>query len=259
MYYIIPNNKNLNIINENLILPLKDFSIGFDVYFTINEINEISKNKNVSVIINKFLHKKDIDVIKSYIDSLNNIKYFFIEDLGLINLIDKEKIVIYQNHIINNYDSINYFYTLNLKNIVVSNELTKEELIEIINKTQSNLFYFLIARNALMYSKRHLISSYYEYKGIKGSNILNIKESISKKELIIKEEKDGTIIFDKNIFSAFSYKKELDKMNFIINLSNMNKEESEEILKNYKSDSINLSTENYFFLNKIGYKVGEEK
>ena len=66
MYYIIPNNKNLNIINENLILPLKDFSIGFDVYFTTNEINEISKNKSVSVIINKFLHKKDIDVIKSY-------------------------------------------------------------------------------------------------------------------------------------------------------------------------------------------------
>ena len=31
-FYVIPNNKD--VIFNNLILPLKDYSIGFDVYYT---------------------------------------------------------------------------------------------------------------------------------------------------------------------------------------------------------------------------------
>ena len=62
------------------------------------------------------------------------------------------------SHIINNYSSINYFNELGLSNVVVNNELTKEELIEIRNNTNSNLFYFLINRNTLMYSKRPLLN-----------------------------------------------------------------------------------------------------
>ena len=60
---MIPNIKKLDKFNEELILPLKNFSIGFDVYFTKEEIIEISKKRKVSVIINKFLHKNDIDSI----------------------------------------------------------------------------------------------------------------------------------------------------------------------------------------------------
>ena len=226
MFYMIPNSKDISKFNEELILPLEGYSIGFDIYFSALEIEEISKTRKVNVIINKFFHKKDIDSIDSVLEKLEHVNYFFIEDLGLINKIDKEKIVLSQNHIITNYDSINYFKEIGIKNVVVCNELTKEELISIREKTSSNLFYFFIARNNLMYSKRHLLSSFYEYKSSFGEKTRVIKEKVSGKELIIKEENDGTLIFDKNIFSANLYMKELSGYNFIINFSNMNIDET---------------------------------
>ncbi len=260
-YFIIPNDKNLNIYEDNLIIPLDNFSIGFDTYFTIEEIESISKEKEVSIVINKFLHKKDLEKINKIKDKLNNIKYIFIEDLSLINLLNKEKIVLSSSHIITNYESINYFYDLGIKNIVVSNELTKEELLEIKEKTKSNIFYVLIGRNTLMYSKRKLLSSYYEHKSVLGPLLKEIEESVSKKHLIIKEENSGTCIFDKNIFSANYMMSEINTFNFIINLNNMTNEEKEIILKHYKEENLSdyINVENYFTKNKIIYKVGGDK
>ena len=100
-FYIIPNNKD--ILLNNLILPLEDYSIGFDVYYKVEEINKLSEKYNISVIINKFMHKTDIENIGGILNKLINIKYFFIEDLGLTYFIPKEKVVISQNHIINNF------------------------------------------------------------------------------------------------------------------------------------------------------------
>lgn len=261
-FYMIPNIKELDKFNEELILPLKNFSIGFDVYFTKEEIIEISKKRKVSVIINKFLHKNDIDSIKKIIEELPRVELFFIEDLGLTNLIDKRCIVINQNHIINNYKSINYFKDLDLKQVVVSNELTIEELIKIKENTTSELFYFLINRNMLMYSKRKLISSYYDYKNIiSEEKTKEIIENVSKKSLIIKEESDGTLIFDKNIFSSNEFINELKNFNFIINFSNMNEFETNIILEHYKDVNLKdyIEIDNYFSKNKIGYKVGDIK
>ena len=74
-FYVIPNNKM--ILNYNLILPLESYSIGFDVYYSVSEINNLATTHNVSVIINKFLHKSDIDNIMNVIKALKNVKYYF--------------------------------------------------------------------------------------------------------------------------------------------------------------------------------------
>jgi len=200
-FYIIPNTKELNKYDEELILPLKDFSVGFDVYFTSEEIECIAKTREINVIINSFLHKEKIEKITNEINKMNHVKLFFVEDLGLLNIIERSRIVVNQNHIINNYRSINYFKELNINNVVVSNELTIEELKTIKDNTDSNLFYFLINRNMLMYSKRKLVSSFYLHKNdTMKSKTQTIVEKVSKKPLIIKEENGVTSIFDKNMF-----------------------------------------------------------
>lgn len=261
-YYMIPNTKEIENFTEELILSLENYSIGFDVYFTSEEIEKISKYREVNVIINAFLHKNEINEIKKEIEKMPSVKYFFIEDLGLTNIIDKKRIVINQNHIINNYKSINYFKELNLENVVVSNELTIEELKEIKEKTTSNLFYYLINRNMLMYSKRKLLSSYYTYKNINTEEkTQEIIENVSRKPLIIKEEIKGTTIYDKKIFSTNENIDDLKGYNFIINFSNINKEETNIILEHYKDKNLKdyIEIDNYFSKNKIGYKVGDIK
>lgn len=256
-FYIIPNNKD--ILLDNLILPLEDYSIGFDVYYKVEEINKLSEKYNISVIINKFMHKTDIENIGGILNKLINIKYFFIEDLGLTYFIPKEKVVISQNHIINNYDSINYFKELGFTSVLINNDLTIEEIKEIISNTSSNLFMYFISKNNLMYSKRHLISAFSDYKNNVLDNKKEISEKVSNYKLLIKEEECGTCIFNSKIFSANKYLDDLTSINKIINLSNINKEETNIILNNFKSKELNklLEVDNYFLENKIAYKVGD--
>lgn len=260
-FYVIPNNKD--VVFNNLILPLKDYSIGFDVYYTVSEINSLSRKLNISVIINKFLHKEDIKNIINIINELeiDNIKYIFVEDLGLVSLLDNNKVVVSQNHIINNYDSINYFKSLGYSNILVNNDLTINELKEIISKTSSNLFMYFISKNNLMYSKRRLLTAFSNYKNSDISKKEVITEKVSNHKLIIKEEKCGTCIFNKRIFAGNKYISELSSVNKIVNLSNMDEFETKTILK--YMDKVNLSDyieiDNYFLDNVIPYKVGDIK
>lgn len=260
-FYVIPNNKD--VVFNNLILPLKDYSIGFDVYYTVSEINSLSRKLNISVIINKFLHKEDIKNIINIINELeiDNIKYIFVEDLGLVSLLDNNKVVVSQNHIINNYDSINYFKSLGYSNILVNNDLTINEIKEIISKTSSNLFMYFISKNNLMYSKRRLLTAFSNYKNSDISKKEVITEKVSNHKLIIKEEKCGTCIFNKRIFAGNKYMSELSSVNKIVNLSNMDEFETKTILK--YMDKVNLSDyieiDDYFLDNVIPYKVGDIK
>lgn len=260
-FYVIPNNKD--VVFNNLILPLKDYSIGFDVYYTVSEINSLSRKLNISVIINKFLHKEDIKNIINIINELeiDNIKYIFVEDLGLVSLLDNDKVVVSQNHIINNYDSINYFKSLGYSNILVNNDLTINELKEIISNTSSNLFMYFISKNNLMYSKRRLLTAFSNYKNSDISKKEVITEKVSNHKLIIKEEKCGTCIFNKRIFAGNKYISELSSVNKIVNLSNMDEFETKIILK--YMDKVNLSDyieiDDYFLDNVIPYKVGDIK
>lgn len=261
-YLLVPNDKDIDKFTKynfnGYILPLENFSVGFDTYFSVDEINELSSRYNIYITINKFLHKSDIENIKKVILKLEHIKGYFIEDLGLANVIQKDKIIINQSHIITNIDSVNYFYELGMKSIVISNELTIEEIKEILNNTKSNCYYNLVGRNVLMYSRRKLLSSFFEnYKIKKLKNSYLITEKVTHKEMIIKEEETCSLIFDKNIFSANKYLDELNNCEgVIININNMSIDEVNIVLSNYKcKDLENLDTDNYFTENKIGYKV----
>ena len=260
---IIPNDSNLESYKcKSFILPLKGYSIGFDIYFDIDEINKFSSFYNVSVIINKFLHKDDLNNIKKELLKFNdNIKYFFIEDFSLVNYLPKEKIVLYPNHIISNYYSVNYLKELGFNNVTISNELTIDELKEINKNTNSNLFYTYLSKNNLMYSRRNLLTNYYENYDIDGDNNLLVNESVSNHELLIKEEDDGTLIFNNKIFCASKYLDDLDNYNLIINLSNIDNDTKKIIVDNLDNkDLYNLIDSDFYFLeNKIAYKVGDLK
>lgn len=262
-YFIIPNDKKMNEYNnDSFILPLKDFSVGFDVYFDIDEINKLSSIYNVSVIINRFIHEKDLDIVKKELLKLNNVELFFVEDFSLMNYISKEKLVLYPNHIISNYYSVNYLKELGFNNLVVSNELTIDELIEINENSDSNLFYTLISKNNLMYSKRELLTNYYDnYNIYDRNNKIIVNEEVSNHELIIKEEEKATTIFNNKIFCANKYLDKLKGYNFIVNLSNIDNESKKIIINNLNnSDLYNLIKSDYYFLeNKIVYKVGDLK
>lgn len=263
-FIIIPKQKELELYEKynfnTFILPLKDYSIGFDIYYDIDEINEYSNKYNVYVIMNKFLHMDIYKFKKIYKKFNNNIK-FIVEDIGLSQIIDKDRIVLYENHIISNYIAINYLKDIGYNNIVINNDLTITEIKEILNKTNSNLFYFYVSKNHLMYSRRNLVTNYNKNYNLKDVTTYKIIEEVSKKELDLYEEKDGTVVTFDKIYCASKYLNDLSNMKLIINLSKIDDISEKMILENYDNESLcNLIDSDYYFLeNDIKYKVGDIK
>lgn len=263
-FLIIPNDDKINEYKSNsFIFPLKDFSVGFEKYFTYQQINEYSNNYETSVIINKFLHKKELNEIKNILNKFNdNIKYYFIEDFALANLLPKDKVGLFPNHIISNYEAINYLNELGYKNLVVSNELTINELTKIKNNTLSSLFYMYVNKNNIMYSKRELLTNYYDHYGIKKRDkVLNLSEFVSKHNLLFYEEDKSTTVFNSKIFCASKYKNKFNGYNLIINFNNIDKYTKEKILENMcEEDLYKMIDSDFTFLEEpIMYKVGDLK
>ena len=264
-FIILPNNKDLSLYKEyninSLILPLEDYSIGFNVYFNIDEINEISKSFKVYVIVNKFLHMSIYDFKELY-PKFNKDIMFIVEDIGLINIIPKNRVILYENHILSNNTAINYLYSLDIKNVVINNDLTIDELKSIQHNCKSNMFYFYVSKNMLMYSRRKLVSNFNKYFDINEEvNSYLLNEKVSNKILEINEEKDGSIVRYNKIFCASKYLKDLNKLNLIVDLTNINEVSTKMILENINEENLyNLIDSDYYFLeNPIKYKVGDLK
>lgn len=90
---IEPSNKNklyLDIV-DGVILPLDDLAVESNIYFTLEEIEKISKNYNdreIFVKINKNLMNDDIDKVKDALIKLDNLKVkgIFFYDLAILQL-----------------------------------------------------------------------------------------------------------------------------------------------------------------------------
>ena len=264
-FIILPNTKDLKVYEEynfnSFVLPLKDYSIGFNVYYTIEEINDISTKHNVYVIINKFLHMSIYD-FKSIFKSFNDNIMFIVEDIGLTNIIPKNRLILYENHILSNKSAINYLGSLNISNVVINNDLTINELKCIQSECKSNMFYFYIAKNMLMYSRRALVSNFnknFEINDEINNYLLN--EHVSKKVLEINEEDSGSIVRYNKIFCASKYLDDLKGFNLIIDLTNINEVSTKMILENINEKNLcNLIDSDYYFLeNDVKYKVGDLK
>lgn len=262
-YLIIPNKKELDLYTKynfnTFILPLDGYSIGFNVYYDIEEINKLSLEHNIYVIMNKFLHRNIEDFRKIYKEFNKNIK-FIVEDIGLTDIIDKERLVLYENHILSNYKAINFLDSIGIKNVVINNDLTIRKLLEIQEKTSSNLYYFYVGKNSLMYSRRNLVSNYNKYYNLDNTKEYKLVEKVSGKVLDIFEENDGSVVYFDKIFCASKYIDKLN-MNLIINFTNIDSVSEKLILEDYRNTNLcNLIDSDYYFLeNDIKYKVGDIK
>ena len=186
------------------LFPLQDYCVGYPYEFNIEEINKL-KNIHKYVLINRLLDCHDIDNLKEILPKLN-IQGLIFEDIGIFNLAKKlnlnYELIHFPNHFNTNYESINTFLDRGLTSVVVSNELTKEELKEITKKSIKPLILHAFGYNQAMYSRRLLLDNYAKYYNIPKTNPLIINEDISKHEFLVYENKYGTILYDNNLFNG---------------------------------------------------------
>ncbi len=190
------------------ILPVQDYSINFPNTFTFDEINEIKAiGPDVFLVMNKSIYNEEIKVLTKVLKQIEalNIKGIIFYDIAFIQLKAelnlKTDLVWAQEHLVTNYETINYWYDKGAKYAYLSSELTKDEIITIKKHSKAKLFINVFGYIPMFTSKRHLVKNYLDY--------FNLDQKGLKKH-IYKEGKTYPIIDDNHGTTVFS--------NYILNI-----------------------------------------
>ena len=217
---VIRDNNYLEYLDNGLdgvILPLENFSVDYFKYYSISDIKECRKStdKLLYVVINKMIFNNELDDLLNILKELENIKVdsVFFYDLAVLSLVKENNLnlnLIYNGtHMVTNSDTINLYYDLGVKGVYLSNEITKDEVLNIRSNTKSDLFILLLGNPVVAMSRRNLLTSYFVNKNKSKSEIITIKEPKSGQEFLVKEDNNGTTFFYNKRLNLSNVYKEL--------------------------------------------------
>ena len=217
---VIRDNNYLEYLDNGLdgiVLPLENFSVDYFKYYSISDIKECRKStdKLLYVVINKMIFNNELDNLLRVLKELESIKIdgVFFYDLAVLNLVKENKIninLLYNGtHMVTNSDTINLYYDLGVKGAYLSNEITKDEVLNIRHNTKSDLFILLLGNPVVAMSRRNLLTSYFANKNKSKSEIITIKEPKSGQEFLVKEDSNGTTFFYNKRLNLSNVYKEL--------------------------------------------------
>ncbi len=253
---------DLNI--DGFVIGLKNFSYGFNDYFKTSEIANIDTSKDVFVSINKLIHNNELDALEEDLKALKglNIAGIIFEDLAVVSLSKKLDLNIDlvwgSSHLVNNVYTMNYWNDLGVTTSLLSNELTLEEIKEIINNSKGKVMMQVFGYNNISYSYRHLLNNYYNCIGKKkATNKHFLKENKSADLYPIIENEMGTFIYSSKPINAINEVKELKLDYLILNNYMIDDNKFIKIVNNYLSDKVEdlIETDKGFLYQKTCYRV----
>ena len=214
-----PCSKSINYIKkvDGLILAIEDYSVESTCFFSLNEIVEVKKNNTCSVFVkmNKNLFNEDISVVKDILIKLdeNGIDGVFFYDLAILEL-KKElnldlDLIWNQTHMVNNYMTCDYYFNKGIKYALLGKEITLDEIKEIINNSKITSMVEVVSLPSVAFSKRKLVTNYYNDLGEKEARELVVQEKITKDFYNVVEDNNGTSFYLNKITNGTSIIKDL--------------------------------------------------
>ena len=244
---------NISILNDlreyhdiRLVYPLKSFCVGYDVEFDIEQIDDF-------VLVNRILDDSDLDKLEDVL-KLSHINGIVFDDLGIIDIVKDLNItkILLLDHLATNTVSINYYLDY-VDSVVVSNDLTEEEIREIVNSSKKTLVVNVFGLKTLMYSRRKLLTNYQVFHNLDNEN--NITASIDDKKFRIVENEYGTKFYANNYYNATSLLDLDNVLYFWYDPIFLDNEKIKSVVLNNNLDGINVDP---LFLDKATvYKVGD--
>ena len=232
---------------KKFVYPLSFFCVGVPKTFDIKDISE----DDAYIFVNRVLNCEDIDRLDEVLHNLpSNIKGIIFDDIGIIEIIkdlDIEKIL-YNSHFCTNYNSINEYFNF-VDEVIVSTDITEEEIDEIIAKTNKKVSLFAFGLVPSMYSRRSLL---YNYSKQFNQNYESKKDlNINDKKFIAIENDFGTMIYHYPYFNGSRLlNKDVKYLFYYPVLLN-----DEDVLNVAQNDFNNINTDEGFLDIKTIYKV----
>ena len=268
---IIPSSKEQFKLNcDGIIIGIKNLSTNLPAYFDLEDLKDI--NKEIFVCLNKNMHNEDIKLLEETLIKLKdyNIKGVIFYDLAVPNLAKKLNLnydlVWGQEHMTNNYYTINFWYEHNIKYTWVSNDITLREMNEIKQNTKAKLFVTLFGYLPMFTSQRHLVKNYLKTFSLKDNSKINyiVKEgktypltddliTVTYTDFILDGLKEKTLLnYDYIILNSFLVP--FDKFEKVVKIFNeVNKTNIDELQEQLNNMFDNLGKG--FFYNETVYKV----
>ena len=270
----IPNKKKLTSDVDAYLLGIKDLSVNMPVYFTLDEIKNISTEKEVFISLNKNMHSSDLKLLEETLIELSklNIKGIFFYDIGVLNIVKRLNINIplvwAQEHMTTNYETINFWYNEGVEYTQVSEEIKEEEIITIKHNTKSKLIVPILGYFPMFVSRRHLKENYLNQFSLSDNSKINYIEKEGKTYPIVDE--NVTTVYTSSYLNGIKEFLNFKKENIeyvLINgfllkedekIINMFKTVTNENVEEYNNEIANILDNNIdtFFLHKDTiYKV----
>lgn len=201
----------------NFLFAIPEFSIGYKT-FPLDEIPESSY-----LLINRVMDTSTVASLISKKDKINKFKGIIYEDVAVYNIFKDEslELIWFQNHFATNYASINYWLESGCTSAVISNEITKDEIKEIIDASSKPLVLNILGKNQIMYSRRKLLTNFNTYNGLDDYNDMCLYEANTKNRFRASESEFGTIIMNDEYFNYVSLMNEIndDKIKYYLILN----------------------------------------
>ena len=188
---------------DGIILPLEGFSVESKCFFSMEEIKDIKEKYScmVFVKVNKNFMNEEIDDLKNVLQELNDcgIDGVFFYDLAVLELKNELNLQLpliwNQTHMVNNYKTCDYYYSKGVSYALVGKEITLEEIKEIVQNSKISVMVEVVSKPSVAFSKRKLITHYYQDLGKAKKNDMIIHERGTNQDYELFENKDGTSFF----------------------------------------------------------------
>lgn len=254
---ILPNNLNdLDKIKADIVVVGID-KLSWYVPFVINKrnfkstMNLINKsNKKTFLAVNKLMNNKDLILLKSYLKlaSKTSIAGLLFDDPAVYQLCSNMSLNIplihFSSHLITNYKTANFWLKKGISGVLLSTEITLDEILSIKSKTSTPLLMYGYGYLPMFVSHRKLITSYLKYLKLPISKKqYTIKEPISKRQFNIYENNSDTIILSDYFINTYSLLPKLyDQIDYLL-LSSLGVESNKFIeVANYFSNTYAKTT-----------------
>ena len=147
---------NLKKEDVTLVYPLRFFSVGYEEYFDIKDIDDF-------VLVNRILTDEELNNLEEILVS-SDVKGIMFDDLGILDIVKDMDIIkiLILDHISNNTSSINSYLEY-VDSVVVSSDLSEEEIRNIVKNVNKMVAIYAFGLKGLMYSRRNLLDNYEMY------------------------------------------------------------------------------------------------
>jgi U32 family peptidase len=140
----------------------------------LDELIEIRKltnqyNKKLYVSVNAIFHEDMLDELTSYINKLDALQVdaIIFGDPGVMSIVKeqhiKTKLFYHPETLATNYETLRFWQDIGVDRVVLSNELSLDEIIEIQNNLAIPVEVQVQGMTCIFQSKRPLVSNYYQY------------------------------------------------------------------------------------------------